>query len=63
MGERAVEIAQVVAIAIAGGLRVDKMAKVPLSFPTYAGILGRAAYRAAQQIFPEFRGQDAAVEK
>jgi pyruvate/2-oxoglutarate dehydrogenase complex dihydrolipoamide dehydrogenase (E3) component len=63
VGERAVEIAQVVAIAIAGGLRVDDMARIPLSFPTYAGILARAAYRAAQQIYPEFRGQDAAVEK
>ena len=63
VGERAVEIAQVVAIAMAGGLRVDKMAKVPLSFPTYAGILARAAYRAAQQIYPEFRGNDAVVEK
>ena len=63
VGERAVEIAQVVAIAIAGGLRVDLMARIPLSFPTYAGILARAAYRAAQQIYPEFRGQDAVVEK
>ena len=62
VGERAVEIAQVVSIAIAGSLRVDHMARIPLSFPTYAGILGRAAYRAAQQIYPEFRGQDAVVE-
>jgi pyruvate/2-oxoglutarate dehydrogenase complex dihydrolipoamide dehydrogenase (E3) component len=54
VGERAVEIVQVVAIAIAGGLRVDKLAKIPLSFPTYAGILVRAAYRAAEQIYPEF---------
>jgi pyruvate/2-oxoglutarate dehydrogenase complex dihydrolipoamide dehydrogenase (E3) component len=63
VGERAVEIAQVVAIAIAGDLRVDIMARIPLSFPTYAGILARAAYRAAQQIYPEFRGQAAVVEK
>lgn len=63
VGERAVEIAQVVAIAIAAGMRVDSMARIPLSFPTYAGILGRAAYRAAQQIYPEFRGQDAVVEE
>jgi len=63
VGERAVEIAQVVAIAIAGRLRVDNMARIPLSFPTYAGILVRAAYRAAQQIYAEFRGQDATVEK
>ena len=32
---------------------MDDLAKVPLSFPTYAGILGSAAYRAAQQIHPE----------
>jgi pyruvate/2-oxoglutarate dehydrogenase complex dihydrolipoamide dehydrogenase (E3) component len=63
VGERAVEIVQVVAIAMAGALRVDTMARIPLSFPTYAGILVRAAYRAAQQIYPEFRGQDAVVEK
>jgi 16S rRNA G1207 methylase RsmC len=46
----------VVAIAIAGRLRVNDLAKVPLSFPTYAGMLGRAAYRAAKQINPEFSG-------
>jgi pyruvate/2-oxoglutarate dehydrogenase complex dihydrolipoamide dehydrogenase (E3) component len=63
VGERAVEIAQVVAIAIAAGMGVDALAKVPLSFPTYAGIVARAAYRAAQQIYPEFHGQDAVVEK
>lgn len=50
VGERAVEIVQVVAIAMAAGMRVDDMAGVPLSFPTYAGILGRAAYRAAQRL-------------
>jgi pyruvate/2-oxoglutarate dehydrogenase complex dihydrolipoamide dehydrogenase (E3) component len=50
VGERAVEIVQVVAIAIAAGLRVDDLAQVPLSFPTYAGILGRAAYRACEQL-------------
>jgi pyruvate/2-oxoglutarate dehydrogenase complex dihydrolipoamide dehydrogenase (E3) component len=52
MGERAVEIVQVVSIAMAGKLRVDELARIPLSFPTYAGILARAAYRAAQQIDP-----------
>jgi hypothetical protein len=35
---------------------VDDLAKVPLSFPTDAGILGRAAFRTAQQIYPEFGG-------
>ncbi len=50
VGERAVDIVQVVAIAMAAGMRVDDLARVPLSFPTYAGILGRAAVRAAQQL-------------
>ncbi len=53
VGERAVEIVQMVAIAIAAGLRVDDLARVPLSFPTYAGILGRAAYRASEQLHLE----------
>ena len=57
IGERAVEIVQVVAIAIAGGLRVSELATLPLSFPTYAGIVGLAAYRAARQIHPEFAGR------
>jgi pyruvate/2-oxoglutarate dehydrogenase complex dihydrolipoamide dehydrogenase (E3) component len=50
VGERAVEIVQIAAIAIAAGLRVEDLAQVPLSFPTYAGIIGRAAYRAAGQL-------------
>jgi dihydrolipoamide dehydrogenase len=52
VGERAVDIVQVAAVAMAGGLRVDQLARVPLSYPTYAGILGRAAYRAAREIDP-----------
>jgi dihydrolipoamide dehydrogenase len=50
VGERAVEITQVAAIAIASGMRVDELARVPLSFPTYAGILGRVAAGAARQL-------------
>ena len=50
VGERAVEIVQVVAIAMAAGMRVDDLARVPLSFPTYAGMLVRAAYSAARQL-------------
>ena len=50
VGERAVEIVQVVALAIAGGMRLDELVRVPLSFPTYAGILTRAAYRALEQL-------------
>jgi pyruvate/2-oxoglutarate dehydrogenase complex dihydrolipoamide dehydrogenase (E3) component len=50
VGERAVEITQVAAIAIAAGMRVDELAHVPLSFPTYAGILARVAASAARQL-------------
>ena len=57
VGDRAVEIVQVVAIAMAAGLRVDEIARIPLSFPTYTGIVARAAYRAARQIYPEFNSQ------
>ena len=40
VGERAVEITQVAAVAMAGNMGVDDLAQVPLSFPTYAGVLG-----------------------
>ena len=53
VGERAVEIAQVAAIAIAAGMRVDQLARVPLSFPTYAGILARVAASVARQLNPK----------
>ncbi len=50
VGERAVEIAQVAAIAIAGNMRVDELALIPLSFPTYAGILARVAASASREL-------------
>jgi len=50
VGERAVEISQVAAIAMSAGMRVDELARVPLSFPTYAGMLGRVAASAARQL-------------
>ena len=50
VGDRAVEITQVAAIAIAGKMSVDALAQVPLSFPTYAGILALVAARAARQL-------------
>jgi dihydrolipoamide dehydrogenase len=55
MGDRAVEITQVASIAIATGMKVDELAQVPLSFPTYAGILGRVAAKAAQQLNLEMK--------
>src|SRR5262249_3556129 len=50
VGERAVEIVQIVAIAMSSGLPVDELVRIPLSFPTYTGILVRAAYRAVEQL-------------
>jgi pyruvate/2-oxoglutarate dehydrogenase complex dihydrolipoamide dehydrogenase (E3) component len=50
VGERAVDIAQLAAIAMTAGMSVDALARVPLSFPTHAGILGRAAARAAREL-------------
>jgi pyruvate/2-oxoglutarate dehydrogenase complex dihydrolipoamide dehydrogenase (E3) component len=52
VGERAVEITQVAATAMAARMRVDEFARLPLSFPTYAGILGRAAAMATRRLGP-----------
>jgi pyruvate/2-oxoglutarate dehydrogenase complex dihydrolipoamide dehydrogenase (E3) component len=50
VGDRAVDTAQVAAVAMAGGLTVDALARLPLSFPTYAGVLARAAATAAYHL-------------
>ena len=50
VGERAVEITQVAAVAMAAGMRVDELAQVPMSFPIYAGVLGRVAASATRQL-------------
>jgi dihydrolipoamide dehydrogenase len=50
VGERAVEITQVAGIVIAAGMPVDDLAQIPLSFPTYAGILARVAGSAARKL-------------
>ncbi len=50
VGERAVDIVQLAAVAMAGGLDVDGLAQVPFSFPTYAGVLGRVAASATYQL-------------
>jgi dihydrolipoamide dehydrogenase len=50
VGERAVEITQVAAVAITAGMRIDEFARIPLSFPTYAGILGRVAASVTRQL-------------
>jgi len=50
VGERAVELTQVAAVAMAAGMKVDGLAQVPLSFPTYAGVLARAAAIATRKL-------------
>jgi pyruvate/2-oxoglutarate dehydrogenase complex dihydrolipoamide dehydrogenase (E3) component len=50
VGERAVELAQVAAVAIAAGMTVEQFARIPISFPTYTNVLGRAALDAARQL-------------
>ena len=50
VGERAVELAQVAAVAIAAAMTVEQFARIPISFPTYTNVLGRAALDAARQL-------------
>jgi dihydrolipoamide dehydrogenase len=51
VGERAVDIVQVASVALAAGMRrVDDLARVEVSFPTYAQILIVAAVKAALQL-------------
>ncbi|AGB24592.1 pyruvate/2-oxoglutarate dehydrogenase complex, dihydrolipoamide dehydrogenase component [Mycobacterium sp. JS623] len=51
VGERAVDIVQVASVALAAGMRrVDDLARVAISFPSYAHILINAAVKAALQL-------------
>jgi len=50
VGERAVEIIQMASIAMIGGVTVDDLARIPLAFPTYTGVLLRAAYLATAEL-------------
>jgi len=52
VGERAVELAQLAATAMAARMPVEQLALVPFSFPTYASALGRAAVLAAIDLDP-----------
>ena len=62
VGERAVEITQVAAVAMAANMCVDELAQVPLSFPTYAGVLGRVAAMATRQLNLESHWPASGVE-
>ena len=50
IGERAVDIVEVAAIALAAGMSVDELARIPLSYPTYARSLVRTAVKAAREL-------------
>jgi pyruvate/2-oxoglutarate dehydrogenase complex dihydrolipoamide dehydrogenase (E3) component len=50
VGERAVEVVQMAAIAMTAAMTVDTVARIPLSFPTYANVFGRAALRAIREL-------------
>ncbi|MBV8136012.1 MAG: NAD(P)/FAD-dependent oxidoreductase [Deltaproteobacteria bacterium] len=50
VGERAVEVAQMAAIAMTADMTVDAVARIPLSFPTYGNVFGRAALRAVRKL-------------
>jgi len=50
VGERAVDLAQVAAVAISAGMKIQELAQIPLSFPTYAGVIGRAAAIATRNL-------------
>jgi dihydrolipoamide dehydrogenase len=50
VGERAVEIVQMAAIAMAGGMHIDELARLPVSFPTYVDVLFRAISLAAAEL-------------
>ncbi len=50
VGERAVDVCQLAAIAIASKLPIGELARLPFSFPTYAGVLALAAARAARAL-------------
>jgi dihydrolipoamide dehydrogenase len=61
VGERAGEIAQVAAIAIFAGMRVDELAQVPLAFPTYTGNIAYVAADAARQLDLDVRWRSSDV--
>jgi len=48
VGERAVDIIQLAAVAISTEMTVEDFLRIPISFPTYAGVLTRAASATAR---------------
>jgi pyruvate/2-oxoglutarate dehydrogenase complex dihydrolipoamide dehydrogenase (E3) component len=50
VGERAVELSQVAAVAMAAGMQVEAFNRIPLAFPTYTNVLARAVDMVARQL-------------
>ena len=63
VGERAVEIAQLAAVAMAADMRVDDLARVAVSFPTYAEVLVHAAVLATIELGMPLSGQAERVRR
>ena len=58
VGERAVDITQVAAMAMVAKISVRDLARVPFAFPTYGGVLGRAAASAAHALEGSWRSAE-----
>jgi len=52
VGEQAVEVVQIAAVAMRAGMPVDALAEVELAYPTYTAIVGLAARRALNDLEP-----------
>lgn len=52
VGEQAVEVVQIAAVAMRAGMPVDDLADVELAYPTYTAIVGLAARRALHDLEP-----------
>lgn len=63
VGERAVEIAQLAAVAMAADMRVDDLARIAVSFPTYAEVLVHAAILVAMELGLPLSGQGERVRR
>lgn len=50
VGEQAVEVVQLVATAMRGGMPVEEIADIELAYPTFTAIVGLAARRAARDL-------------
>ena len=63
VGERAVEVAQLAAVAMSADMRVDDLARIAVSFPTYAEVLVHAAILVAMELGLPLSGQVGRVRR